>query len=177
MDDEASATAEGAEPIQGRQTVDHVLRTVQQNTLQLSAMADQKASVVLGAAFVMATIVFGDLTGLEDSNVETVMLAFTAVLSGVLAALAVMPRIMVGGEKAERPNLLFFGAIATIDTEDYIARMREVLADDDRIYEAILEDIHQASQLLLNRKYRLLKMSYLALIVGMIATLIAVLVS
>ena len=175
--DELGQAGEDTQPIDGRQTVDHVLRTVQQNTLQLSAMADQKASVVLGAAFVMATIVFGDLTGLDESNVETVMLAVTAVLSGVLAALAVMPRIMVGGEKVERPNLLFFGAIATIPSEDYIARMREVLADDDRIYDAILEDIHQASRLLLNRKYRLLKLSYLALIVGMIATLIAVLVS
>ena len=98
MNDEAGMVDGSTEPIQGRQTVDHVLRTVQQNTLQLSAMADQKASVVLGAAFVMATIVFGDLTGLEESNVETVMLAVTAVLSGVLAALAVMPRIMVGAD-------------------------------------------------------------------------------
>ena len=81
-------------------------------------MADQKASVVLGAAFVMATIVFGDLTGLDEQNVETVMLACTAVLSGVLAALAVMPRIMVGGEVSEVvPNLLFFGAIAQMNRE------------------------------------------------------------
>ncbi len=165
------------EPLQGRQTVDHVLRTVQQNTLQLSAMADQKASVVLGAAFVMATIVFGDLTGLEDSNVETVLLACTAVLSGVLAALAVMPRVAVGGQEAGRPNLLFFGAIAQIERDDYIAQMREVLHDDDAIYEAVLDDIHQGAQVLLRRKYLLLKLSYLALIVGMIATLIAVLIS
>lgn len=161
----------------GRTTVDHALRTVQQNTLHLSAMADQKASVVLGAAFVMATIVFGDLTGLEEQNVETVMLACTAVLSGVLAALAVMPRIVIGGEEGGRPNLLFFGSIAQMDREDYIARMREVIQDDDLIYEAILEDIHQGAQVLLTRKYRLLKLSYLALIVGMIATLIAVLIS
>ena len=173
---EPESTAE-VEPLEGRPSIDYVLRTVQQNTLQLSAMADQKASVVLGAAFVMATIVFGDLTGLEDSNVETVLLAVTAVLSGVLAALAVMPRIMVGGEQAERPNLLFFGAIASMEPDDYVARMREVLADDDKIYDAIMEDIHQASQVLLGRKYRLLKLSYLALILGMIATLIAVLVS
>ena len=49
--DEQGQAGEDAQPIEGRQTVDHVLRTVQQNTLQLSAMADQKASVVLGAAF------------------------------------------------------------------------------------------------------------------------------
>ncbi|MEM7284829.1 MAG: Pycsar system effector family protein [Actinomycetota bacterium] len=175
--DERSGERAPVDPIAGRQTVDHVLRTVQQNTLQLSAMADQKASVVLGAAFVMATIVFGDLTGLEDSNVETVLLAVTAVLSGVLAAFAVMPRIMVGGQRSERPNLLFFGAVATLERDDYIARMRALLQDDDAIYEAVLEDIHQGSQVLLERKYRLLKLSYLALIVGMISTLIAVLVT
>lgn len=171
----------GADPdmprLEGRASVDYVLRTVQQNTLQLSAMADQKASVVLGAAFVMATIVFGDLTGLQESNVETVLLAVTAVLSGVLAALAVMPRIMVGGQKAERTNLLFFGAVATLDRDDYISRMRQALQDDDTIYEAIMDDIHQGSQVLLGRKYRLLKLSYLALITGMVATLVAVLVT
>ena len=70
-----------------------------------------------------------------------------------------------------------FGAIASMEPDDYVARMREVLADDDKIYDAIMEDIHQASQVLLGRKYRLLKLSYLALILGMIATLIAVLVS
>ncbi len=163
--------------IKGRPTVDYVLRTVQQNTLQLSAMADQKASVVLGAAFVMATIVFGDLTGLQDSNVETVLLAVTAVLSGVLAALAVMPRIMVGGQKAERPNLLFFGSVATMDRDDYISQMRHTLQDDDRVYEAIMDDIHQGSQVLLSRKYLLLKLSYATLIAGMVATLVAVLVT
>lgn len=165
------------EPIKGRQTVDHALRTVQQNTIHLSSMADQKASVVLGAAFVMATIIFGDITGLDTLDVPRVMLAVTAVGSGVLAALAVTPRLKAAEQVGARKNLLFFGEVADLERDDYVARMREILHDDDAIYEAIMDDIHQASFVLLRRKYRLLQASYSMLIVGMLATLVAVIIA
>lgn len=162
---------EASVPYEGRQSVDTALRTAQQNTLGLSAMADQKASVVLGAAFVMATIVFGDIAGLDTLEAPRLLLAITSVASGVLAAGAVMPRVSTPSTGG-RPNLLFFGTVADLDRDDYFAQMREVLASDELLYEVILDDIHQASVVLHRRKYRLLKLSYLVLIVGMVATLI-----
>ena len=39
----------------------YLLRTTQQNHVSLSMMADQKASILIGAAFVLLTILFANL--------------------------------------------------------------------------------------------------------------------
>jgi hypothetical protein len=51
-----------------------------------------------------------------------------------------------------------------------------VIFSSPTIHDAIIEDLYQAAQVLMHRKYRLLRLSYLALMVGMVATLVAVLV-
>lgn len=163
------------EAIEHSDAINYVLRTAQQNTLMLSSMADQKASVVLGASFVMASIVFADVGGESDPAVASILLAVTAVASGLLAALAVMPRIMTSTKNSDRVNLLFFGNVARMEHGDYVARMREMLDSSPAIHDAIIEDLYQAAQVLMHRKYRLLRLSYLALMVGMVATLVAVL--
>ena len=168
MNDEAA----GVEDSRG--TVDYILRTAQQNTLQLSAMADQKASVVLGASFVMASIVFGDLTATDDRAIATIILAVTAVTAGLLAALSIIPRT---GSRGGRRNLLFFASIAELDHDEYLRQMRQMLGERDALYEAVLEDLYQASVVLRARKYPLLRASYVALTTGMVATLVAVLIS
>ncbi len=155
--------------------INYVLRTAQQNTLHLSAMADQKASVVLGASFVMASIVFADVAGEADPALASILLAVTAVVAGLLAALAVMPRGLSTSKPEQSQNILFFGHVARMSREDYVEQMDDVLASGPDIYAAILEDLWQASQVLLFRKYRLLRYAYVALTVGMVATLIAVL--
>lgn len=163
-----SPDVEGAAVVNGRASADYVLRTAQQNLLQLSTMADQKASVVLGAAFVTATIVFGDVAGSSDLDALRLSLLVTAILSGVLAAIALAPRLAT---KPAREQPLFFGSIARMDAEEYRRLMRDLLAADQRIYDAIVDDLHAASRVLVTSKFRPLQYSYLVLVVGMTATL------
>ncbi|MEO0493707.1 MAG: Pycsar system effector family protein [Actinomycetota bacterium] len=169
-------TTEQPERVEHADAINYVLRTAQQNTLHLSAMADQKASVVLGASFVMASIVFSDVAGDTDPALASILLAVTAVVSGLFAALAVMPRGVSSKNSDGSTNVLFFGHVATMDHDEYFDRMQDVLESGPTIYGAILEDLYQASQVLMFRKYRLLRYSYVALTVGMVATLIAVLI-
>ena len=152
----------------GRASADYVLRTAQQNLLQLSTMADQKASVVLGAAFVTATIVFGDVAGSSDLDALRVSLLVTAILSGVLAAVALAPRLVT---KPAPQQPLFFGSIAQMDADEYRELMRDLLADDQKIYDAIVNDLHAASRVLVHSKFRPLQYSYFVLVVGMCVTL------
>ncbi len=164
--------------IQARPATDYVLRTTQQNMVQLSALADQKASIVLGASFVVATIVF---SGAADDPLGTakLVLAITAIVAGVLAAVSLFPTVggrwrpgaRTEGQAGSAWNPLFFGSIARVEAEEYQARMRAILADDERVYGVILADLHQAANVLLHRKYRWLQASYLALITGMLTTL------
>jgi len=165
-----STTVYGHE--QGRVAIDNALRTAQQGMLALSSMADQKASVVLGAAFVMATIVVGDLDGSGDTT--RVLLAITAIGSGALAGLALMPG---SSRSLKGHNPLFFEGIAQMSLEEYRAEMRNLTLTDAEVYDAICNDLHASSLALAKRKFPLLRLSYQFLIVGMVVTLASALIS
>src|SRR5580765_4643494 len=70
----------------------HLLRTAQQVQYQLSQMADQKASMLLGITFVVFTIAVGQArTGTPQPAL--VILGAAAFLAAVLAVMAVLPQI------------------------------------------------------------------------------------
>ena len=92
----------------------HVLRTVQNNTLKLSQMADQKASILMGASFVVFSIAVsrafaGHLPG------SLVVLALFSFLSSLCAMLAVLPRLGNSLPPGVRRNRLFFGHFHDLD--------------------------------------------------------------
>src|SRR5688572_27248434 len=70
----------------------YLLRTTQQHHVQLSAMADQKASILMGAAFVVLTILVGQMEN-GGLSVAVVTLSVFSLLSALFAVLAVIPRI------------------------------------------------------------------------------------
>ena len=151
----------------------HTLRTAQIATLTLSQMADQKASMVLGASFVVFSIAVGrSLTG--ELAWPLAILAFFAFLSALCAALAVMPS--AGPPRASSPeahNKLFFGHFAGREEEEWT---REVLAElraDETLFRLMLHDVYQNGQVLRRRKYRFLGYAYRIFIAGLLATLAA----
>lgn len=155
-------------------SADYALRTAQQNLMHMSAMADQKASVVLGSSFIMAGIVFGDLAGDAEVNIVRALFLATALGAGLFAALALAPRLKVD-PSARQP--LFFGSIAHQELEDYQQVMSEILVDREKIHATIVTDLHTSSRVLLTSKFRPLQTSYGILIIGMAATLIAAIVT
>jgi len=68
---------DGGSPADRNNAVNYLLRTAQQSNVHLSAMADQKASIVLGAAFVMATVASGDLISAEDPAPALIVRSWT----------------------------------------------------------------------------------------------------
>src|SRR5688572_30724367 len=82
----------------------HVLRTVQNNTLTLSRMADQKASILMGATFLVFSISLSrSLTG--ELPWALYVLAAFSFLSSLCAVMAVLPslsRTLPPGAKRNR---------------------------------------------------------------------------
>ena len=70
----------------------HTLRTMQLSTLALSQMADQKASMLMGASFVVFSLAVGRTLAGEVAW-PLAILALFAFLSALCAAIAVMPTI------------------------------------------------------------------------------------
>lgn len=145
----------------------HLVRTTQQIHVQLSAMADQKASILMAATFVIFTITITQARG-AMVPVPLLILGASAFVSAVFAVLAVLPatRYRRGGGL----NLLFFGSFTQLDEEEYLARLREVLKSDEAICDAIGRDIYQNGVVLARKKYRLLGFAYRIFLAGLVAS-------
>lgn len=150
----------------------HVLRTTQQIHLQLSQMADQKASILMAATFVIFTITIGQSHG-ATPPLPLAILGIFAFFSAVLAMSAVMPAIG-GGRGTEAPlNLLFFGSFTTLSEADFIARLSDQVATDPGVLEIMARDIYQNGQVLKRKKYRLLGWAYRVFLVGLVLSFAA----
>ncbi len=148
----------------------HLLRTSQINTLTLSQMADQKASILIGATFVVFSLAVTRLVGSELSW-SMLSLALTAFCASLSAVLAVLPSLGKPPENSEGFNALFFGHFATLSTEEWADQMLDALEDDEMLYRAMLKDIHQNGQVLYRRKYRFLGYAYRIFLGGLAVTM------
>jgi hypothetical protein len=150
----------------------HLLRTVQNNTLKLSQMADQKASILMGASFVVFSIAVSRAFA-GGVPWSLAVLALFAFLSSLCAVIAVLPRLSHSLPPGAARNRMFFAHFHDIDEEQWT---REVLAElhaDEGVFRLMLHDIYQNGQVLQHRKYRFLGYAYRLFIVGLVATLAA----
>ncbi len=149
----------------------HLVRTTQLAQIQLSAMADHKASILMGAAFVIFTITIGRAQG-STAPLPLLILGAAAFFSAIFAVLAVLPvtrRRKAGGE----PNILFFGVFTQMEEGEFIDALTARLDSDDSIYRTMARDIYQAGCVLQNKKYRMLGLAYRIFLAGLVASFLA----
>ena len=149
--------------------MDYLLRTQQQNHVQLIQVADQKANIVLSMALLMITVAAGTAFRQQPHPALLVLVA-GVVIAALPAIMALMPNLRSARWAKRHPevrtSLLFFGHVAHMDADLFRAEMGRVLAADSRVYDAIVKDIH-ATSLVLERKYLWLRRSYLALLAAL----------
>jgi len=148
----------------------NALRTVQQLTLTLSQMADQKASILMGATFVVFSI---SISRALDGHLpwSLAVLAFFSFFSALLAVMAVMPSVSRSGPAPKDRNLLFFGHFAAMDEEEWTLAVLERLQSEESLYRTMLRDMYQNGQVLYRRKYRYLGYAYRVFVIGLVMTL------
>ena len=150
----------------------HLVRTVQNNTLALSQMADQKASILMGATFLVFSIsVSRSLTGSLPWSLA--VLAGFAFASSLCAVMAVLPAIGKPSKgPAPPPNPLFFGSFAHRQEDEWQDEVLELLKGDEAVFSTMLHDIYQNGMVLQHKKYRYLTLAYRIFIVGLVLTMI-----
>jgi hypothetical protein len=148
----------------------NVIRTAQQINVQLSQMADQKASILMGAAFVIFTIAINQAHGAMPP-LPLLILGAAAFAAAVCAVLAIMPA--VGAAPRGPANLLFFGSFAQLSEEEFTEAMLEIVRTDEGAYRAMLRDMHQNGVVLARKKYRMLGWAYRAFLAGLTGSLAA----
>ena len=135
-------------------------------------MADQKANIVIAFSSVVFTVSITQIAGERMVWAFPVLAMFSGVAL-VFAIQSVFPRYRRREHKRIEIalNPLFFGHFTEISFEEYKNHMAGIMSDDTLVYEAILLDIYQIGQVLKNKKYRYLKMSYQIFWMGLVTAL------
>ena len=154
-----------------RNTADNVLRTAQQHHVQLSAMADTKANIIITVSSIVLTLSLGRVTD-PELRVSVLILAAFTLVALLLAILAVLPKyrpIRLKGETLPPNfNLLFFGHFAELSRERYLSEINRVLMPDGSPYSTWASDVYSLGVYLAHHKYRYLRYSYLFFLTGFV---------
>jgi len=152
----------------------HLVRTAQQINLSLSQMADQKASILMGATFLVFTITVGQArNGALPWSLG--MLALFAFISAMCAVFAVLPSLSnpaAAKLNDGKANKLFFGTFTGLDEQEWIDSILAELHADETVFRTMLHDIYQNGQVLQRKKYRFLAYAYKSFMFGMCLTAI-----
>ena len=146
----------------------HMMRTAQLAQLQLSAMADAKASLLMGATFVIFTITIGQAHG-GLPPLPLLILGGAAFFAAIFAVLAVIP-MTSARRRGGAPNILFFGTFSRMAEDEFIDEVTARLCTEDSIYRTMARDVHQAGTVLQTKKYRMLTWAYRVFLLGLVAS-------
>ena len=157
-----------------RTAVDNILRINVTNQMRLTVMADQKANIMITVASIVFSVTVANLDN-EVMKWPFLIFAFGCTISLLAAIFAIIPQTgypkKPGTNEIDRDspsfNPLFFGHFAHIPIEEYKEDYAETLMTDDRIYDALAGDIYGIGTTLMNNKYKWLRRSYMAFLVGM----------
>jgi Family of unknown function (DUF5706) len=157
------------ENVKPRTSVDQLLRTVQQHHVQLSALADTKAGLIITISSIVLTIALSR-AGDPQLRAALLTLAVACLLALLLAIFAVLPTFAPRAVRRGRitRNLLFFGHFGPLSEEEFLDEMERVMSSDAMLYETALRDIYSLGTYLYRKKFRFLRFAYVALLAGFI---------
>lgn len=157
------------------------------NHINLSSIADNKANIMIGINAIMMTIV---VSVLSYGNIAferpiilmpVVMFLFTGLASMISAVLSARPKVTMlnpEGSSVEeaKKNLVFFGNFVHLSEAEYESAMDAVLRDSELMYGNMVRDLYHLGKVL-DKKYRLLTLSYNIFMLGFVATMLAFLIA
>ena len=165
--------------------IETMFRTSSKTHLELSAMADNKANIIISInAIILSLIISILIRRFEEAPhliIPTALLVFTSLTAVFLATISTRPKVnyySVTKEdiKKKTGNLLFFGNFLNMSLEDFQWGMNEMMKDRDYLYGSMTKDLYFAG-LALGRKYKYLHLAYNFFMYGLLVSTIAFVVS
>ena len=150
--------------------VHNLLVAANATNITLSGMADTKASILMGASFVVFSLSIGDVaTG--KATFPMLVLTLFSFAATVLGVLTVRPnRLRKFKLDPNNVNIMFFGSYANISREEYVEQMMKVLTSEEEVYKRLARDVYDHGCILRADKYRWLYWSYTLFLVGLAVT-------
>lgn len=163
--------------------IETMFRVTLKNHITLSNIADTKANILLSVNAIIVSLVLSNLVSKLDNPSNyyliwpTVIFVIFTVLSIILSIMATRPNITSGKFTKEdvankKVNLLFFGNFHKMKLEDFEWAMGEMMQDRDYLYSSMKKDLYFLG-LVLNKKYKILRLTYSVFMIGIIVSVIA----
>jgi len=155
-------------------------RTTLKNHIKLSDIADTKANILLSVNAIIISVVLANLISKLDTNpylaMPTAVFTLFSVISMVLSIIATRPNVTRGeftkeDVKNKDVNLAFFGNFHRMSLPDFEWAINEMIKDKDYIYSALTKDLYFLGKVL-DRKYRILRVTYTVFMAGIIISLL-----
>ena len=156
-------------------------RVALRNHIKLSDIADTKANIMLSVNAIIISLVLSNLISKLDNNnyliVPTAVFILFSAITMILAVIATRPNITRGEFTNEdiankSVNLTFFGNFHKMKLEDFEWAIEELLKDRDYVYKSLTKDLYFLGKVL-DRKYRILRITYTIFVAGTIISLFA----
>lgn len=157
--------------------VETMYRTTYRTHITLSAIADNKANIMMSINAIMISIILTSLAPKFETMpylvAPTIFLLTVCLVSMIFATLSTRPKVTTGTFTREdieehRANLLFFGNYFNMELEDFQWGMRELVKDDNFLYDSMTRDLYYLGKVLA-KKYEYLRLCYAVFMYGLIA--------
>lgn len=161
--------------------VSDMFRTLYRTHLDLSSIADNKSNIMISINGIIISVILASISPGIDSNpwllIPTAVLLITCVSSLIFAVLSARPRInnekvTLEDVRENRANILFFGNYHTLDREEYVEGLEELMVDSTRLYDNLSRDIYGIG-IVLAKKYKLLRYAYNIFMIGLIISVVS----
>ncbi len=160
--------------------VETMYRNAYRTHINLSAIADNKANIMLSVNAIILSIVVSSLVPrLVTEKIflfPTISLLITCLAAIIFATLSTKPKVTEGLASRKdiierKTNLLFFGNFYRMDLGDFHWGMMEMIKDQDFLYSSMTRDLYFLGKVLA-KKYRYLNICYTIFMVGLIVSVI-----
>lgn len=154
--------------------MDNMFRITLNNHLQLSAMADNKANMLITVCSLIITL---SLASFSDPSLQPTILSMglTCLFTILLAVYATVPNLppKIQGQidpRAPGFNILFFGHFSQLEFPVFKDEIEQVVNNKAVVYESLAKDLYSLGKVLSERKYKFLRYSYVIFMVGLVVS-------
>ena len=175
---------ERKQPNSGVQTF---FRTNYRNHIHLSAIADNKANIMISVNAILISVIITILTYQNITEAKPAILlpaviflcsGLTSLIFAVLSARPKVTNVNFANESLDhiQRNLVFFGNFVQLDLDRYEQALDTILRDGELLYGNMGRDLYYLGKVL-DKKYRFLTVSYNVFMIGFGATVLTFLVA
>ena len=156
--------------IVGRNVSDYLMQSAHRHHIQLSQMADNKASMLITVSSLVLTLSLSRLSD-PELRLSIIVLASFTLASLLMAILAVLPKYRP--LRLEDPkklpsyfNPVFFAHFSELSRDEFFELLGKTLRHDAGVYEVLANDLYSIGSYLARHKYRYLRFAYLFFLSG-----------